>query len=918
MKSKALLGAITIFSMLPYTLAFGQAAGSQSPPAPDGAKADQKKEEPKQDPKVVEYEKAIKDLKRVEGAWTLYTRKKDLLLELPESKIGKLFCLQAALNTGVMGDVLQAGFPVGNFTVDVFRFDRAEESLWLVRPALKHRWAADDPLAVASQRSFPEAILGSFRIEQTHTEKKLLLVNVTQLFYGDVLRLSEVVGILLGGAMLDRDKSSTDEIRGYPENTVVRMKLHFLAPRGAQDNPLAALLGLGGGGQLEDSRSAPLKVTYSLWFRKDSGYMPREFDPRVGYFTEDFFDVGRFAVDDRSTRYITRFALQKKSPGAALSEPVKPIVWYLDTSIPKAYRPAIREGILYWNRAFEAIGYKEAIVVREAPDNDPDFDHADGRYSVVRWAMSEDATYAIAMARADPLTGEVLNASVNMDANLLYAAFREQQRLANPGAGMHQRALALLERDDIRDAQLTPEQFLFGPEPGLRAKAVREALRKLNWTAQECRYAEGKADSAALGWNAIEATGTRMSKEEYAKAFLRDIVSHEIGHTLGLRHNFVASTRLTTAELGSDSVTARHGLTSSVMDYVPVNIMAVLGRGRNYYAPRIGEYDVWAIRYGYIDVPASKLPAEERHQLSRIASQSGRIEHRFMTDESADGFDPFVVRFDNARDPLNYSEKVLLASKNVLQYAVNELPRPGEGYAKRTQLILGAVNRAFREGMAAARFVGGVAGSRNFRGDAGEVPTLAPVDPSTQRAAVRMIVRNCFSAGAFALSSEVLSNLSQDPNDDAAAGWSAPLREMIGMQQNGLYATLMAAATTRRIAENELKWGNRGNPYTMEEHFSAILGGVFGDLGKGESVPPIRRDLQRFAINALMIQAGAGAGGVSEDVRMLASDSLRRLSTRLAGVAKRPGTANSMTRIHVRDAKESIDRFLARINVSQR
>jgi hypothetical protein len=274
------------------------------------------------------------------------------------------------------------------------------------------------------------------------------------------------------------------------------------------------------------------------------------------------------------------------------------------------------------------------------------------------------------------------------------------------------------------------------------------------------------------------------------------------------------------------------------------------------------------------------------------------------------------VRFDNSRDPIAYSEYVLQALRRIQKNAVENMPRPGESYAKRTQLIMTAITRTFREGMSTARFVGGVAGNRNFKGDQAQSPTLAPVNPKEQRAAMRQIVRSCFTAGAFDLPESVLTNLSQDPS--VGSPWTAPLREVIAQQQMMLYSMLMSAATTRRIAENQFKWKDKAGSYGLDEHFAVLLGGVFSEVGAGKPVPALRRDLQRFAINALMVQAGAPAGGVSEDVRMLASDSIRRLSERFGKQLANATKLDGMTKVHLRDSKETMDRFLARINVMPR
>ncbi|HVL38131.1 MAG TPA: zinc-dependent metalloprotease [Fimbriimonadaceae bacterium] len=893
--------------------AYAQTEKTDPPKPPAQAQGEQKKEEPKKeepkkDPKIEEYEKAIKDLTKIEGQFNFYLRKKDVLLEVSEEQLGKMFFIQATLNTGASSVPLQAGDPVGNLALDPFYFERKEDQLWLMRPNLKYRWSPKDPLAIASARTFPTAILSSFRIEQQHPEKKLLLINATPLFYGDIFRLAELVQAgAMGQYMLDRDKSGPEKVKSFPENANVQMRLHFFSPRGNEPNPLMILLGLGGPSHLEDSRSLPLKVTYNLWYRKESDYMPRLADPRVGYFTQDFFSLDRFLSDDRTERYIMRFNLKKKDPSAKLSEPVKPIVWTIDHSVPPQYREAVKAGLLRWNKAFELLGYKDAVQVQNAPD-DPEWDHADGRYNVVRWSISPDSGYAIAIPRWDPFTGEILNAGITLDANMLSFAENEHQMFATPSAG-GPRALSVLLRDNTRP--VTPETLLFGSERENAMAGLRKEMVGKGWTLHQCAYAHGLTENAAFSWNALQANphGIKISKEEYARQFISDVISHEAGHCLGLRHNFVGSTNLTTQQLADDRLTSEQNVSASVMDYTPVNIMAVLRGHGNFFAPTIGAYDKWAVQYGYTESKAT-TPSGEKHALSLIAAQSTKPGHGFMTDENADSWDPYVARFDNARDPLNHSEKMLQAAARMRTYAIRNLPRPGESYAKRTRLIMGSVAATIREGRMAARFVGGISSNRNFRGPEGPRPTLAPVDPAEQRRAVRLIAKHVLSDDSFALPEDVLQTLSIDP--DSNPGWNAPLRDYIGMRQNMVYALLMSADTTDRIAENSYKWGEKPGAYTMDEHYASLLGAVFREVGQNKTIPPLRRDLQRFAITGLITQAGAPQGAVSEDVRVVASDALKRLAKRFGEAAAQSSKLDGMTQAHLRDTKDAIERFLNR------
>jgi hypothetical protein len=889
---------------------FAAAQDAGAAKAPANQATDQKKEEPKHDPKTVAYEAAVKDLKKIDGPIPIYVRKKDILVEVSEAQLGKIMLCETNLASGISQLPYQAGDPVGDNEVEAYRLEKNDDQIWLVRPHLKYRWEKDDPLAVASERSLPEAILAGYHIEQTDPEKKLYLVNMSGFFSGEVNQLSELVNA--GGSgqyMLDREKSSVDSVKGFADNTVVRMKLHFFSPRGAQSNPLLELLGLTSASQLEDSRSIPLKVTYNLWMRKDDGYVPRLADPRIGYFTEDFYNVARFLNDDRTQRYINRWNLVKKDPNATLSEPVKPIVWTLDPSIPKEYRGAVKDGILRWNKAFETLGFKNAIQVQDVPESDKDYDHADGRYNVVRWTMTPDAGYAVSEIRTDPFTGEILNASLSVDANMAYYIVQEHQKISTPEASAMTRAMGVFTRDAQRDMPV--DTYLWDYEHATLERAAEKIAGKFGLHHIKCDMESELAQDAAFSYTAALASGMKVSKESYVKAYIATTVCHEVGHCMGLRHNFIASTMLSTNQLADDTYTTAHGSTGSVMDYNPVNVQAVLRGAGNFYTPTIGPYDYWAIQYGYTPMGA-KDPLDEKSRLMQIASHSGEPGHAYMTDESVDDWDPYVVKFDNAKDPVSYMAKEMEASRRAVRYALTNLPKPGESYSRRTEVLLRGVNGIFKQGRLATRFVGGMVGNRSFKGDSGEHATLQPVDSAAQRAAVRLITNNCLSNSAFSLPESAMVNLTQDMNQDKSASWTAPMREMIAMQQSMLFAMLMSSDTTDRIAENSFKLEGQPGAYELTEHFSTILSAVFSELGQNKSISPLRRDLQRFAVSGLITQAGSMQGQLNTDTRMIANDSLKRLRARYAAQIAAPKGLDEMTRLYLRDTKDMIDRFLTR------
>jgi len=910
-------------------------APKQEAPKTDAPKTDAPKaaeppkvEAPKPDPKIAEYEKAIKDLVKVEGPFTFYQRKKDILLELPESRLGQLFYLQAALNTGI-GSGAQAGFPVGMFNVDVFRFDRKDDRVWLVKPRTNFRWNDTTELKVSAERSFPEAYLADYRIEQSHPEKKLLLINIGALFQGELFKLSDLINQGGGGSYtLDREKTGVDRIKGFPENSVLRMAMYYDRQRGAS-NPLADLIAqlMGGGGNgLEDSRSLPIKVTYNMWYRKPSDYQPRLSDPRIGYFTQDYFDLDRYYEIDRNVRMINRFNLKKKDPKAALSEPVQPIVWYIDSSVPEKYRDAARAGILSWNKAFEAIGYKNAVVVKDAP-NDPDWDHADGRFNVYRWVTSPALDGAIALFRTDPFTGEILNASVNVDATFVYGAELDYDRLTSADPAYTARAArsVLLRRapDDHDDhaghshaspASIgTGEQRLdFFTNPGeMTRREALVAFKSQGWQEIGCSYASDMAQVMARAAASLEARGLGIKKDDLIRQCITEVTAHELGHCMGLRHNFVASTYLSLAELSNPAIVNRDGITASVMEYNDVNVAAMLKGNGQFFSGVVGPYDVHAIKYGYMETPATK-PADERPFLNQVARLSGVRGLEFMTDEDADQWNPYVVRFDGGRDTLNYIGASIDLLTRVRKGAIAR-QKFGESTWRRNRTVLSSFRQLFAQGQSAAMFIGGLRANRTFYGDIDAKPNLVPVPDAEQRQAMHLIAQRVLSVNAVDVPDSVLQNMAG--NFEPGNGTSTvPLRSTLANGQISLVASLLNADKIEFITENAFKRREVAGSYTLAEHYGLVVGRAFEEIGTPKPITSVRRDVHRFALQALLDQAGAPAGMINEDARAIANDVVRRLDVRIAKALRQP-SPNALTTAHLKDMHENIGRFLNRSRV---
>ena len=405
-----------------------------------GAKTADAKPEAKKEKTIDE---VIKDYEKIPGYFTLYRKKESgretLYMEIKEAQLGQLMMMETTASTGTSGRVV-AGDPINDL---VFKFQRGDgDKLLLVKPNLDHRVDPKLPIARAVQRSYPqEAYLDSFKIEATQADRKSVLIDISGFFKSDIAQISQIfsgggggISALMGGGrrlLFDGSrKNVTGAIKNFPENLVVEMNYHFVGG-GRGGGGIGAM---GGSDQLADPRSIPFKAVYNVFpLPTNSGYVPRLADPRVGYFLTDFQEYNDDSREDVMTRYIYRWDIRKKDPKAALSDPIKPITFWMDNAIPTEYRESVKEGLLLWNKAFEKVGISNAIVVNQMPDN-ADWDHADMRYNTIRWVESPASGYAVALFRVSPVTGQILNANITVDANFTRYIKQERRERINPAS----------------------------------------------------------------------------------------------------------------------------------------------------------------------------------------------------------------------------------------------------------------------------------------------------------------------------------------------------------------------------------------------------------------------------------------------------------------------------------------------------
>ena len=841
------------------------------------------------------------------GLFTTYSRRDRTYLALTPAQLDRDYLLVTQIARGVGELGLDGGSTLRS---DLVRFHRESDrlELWVVNS--RFTAPAGTPMARTVEYSFGHSVAYSFPIAAVReSDPAEILIDLSPFLLSDwadvagVLQTAAAARKVTGGIALDDRRSSLQELRLFPTNLEAEVRLTFTSPRGFTLETVA------------DSRWIPVGVHYSLLELPATPMRPRYADDRVGYFVSAMKDFSRDTAESFFVRYVNRWRLEKQDPLAALSEPVRPIVYYLDRTVPVEWRPYVRAGILEWNRAFEEAGFREAIRVLDAPD-DSAWSAADARYSTVRWTATNRAIYAIGPSNVDPRTGEILNADILIAASWIQTWRGESAEYLSP--------LAAIEALHLEDSLASGGLAL-------------------------CRYGAGLARQgtltrALLAARGVVAPGGAVPREYIGEA-LKALVMHEVGHTLGLRHNFRGSAGISADALADREHTARHGHGVSVMDYSPPAIAPDNRRQGHYYSPTIGSYDRWAVRYGYADVPAGPTatasalrakgapgqesawaPEQELNGLRAIAAAAADPAHLYASDEDAGfgvrGLDPSVSRYDHTDDPLGWAGERVRLIDGLLGSLETRVVAPGQGYGRLRAAFTDLLTDRWYALMLATKYVGGAATARDHAGDPGARPPVATVPAERQRAALAFIMDAGFGEWAYRFRPELLRLLGPDrwlhwgASPQAAGRVDFPVHDWALAQQGSLLNQLLDPAVLARIRDAELRATPDAPAVGIPELFATLAEAVWAETGTGRekarNVGSVRRDLQRLHLNAMVRMVVSPASGTPEDARAIARLTLVELGGRLdrALTAPRPAL-DAYTRAHLIDSRERIAHALA-------
>lgn len=716
--------------------------------------------------------------------------------------------------------VVQAGHVRGSYRDnDIFRVRKHYNSIEFVKENTNFYFDSTQAIYKAREANISYSILLSEEIVAQDRDS-LYLISADKIFLTESLGQIKPPSLPIPGMQfrfalgtLNPKKTRYSEIRNYPGNTDVIVEYVF-------DNPNAFI---GGGAEVTDPRAVSIVYQHSFIEVPKNNFVPRKDDPRIGFFTEQVNDMTSYSA----TPYrdvIHRWNLEKKDPSMAVSEPVKPITWWIENTTPVEYRETIRQAALTWNEAFEKAGFKNAIEVNIQPD-DADWDAGDIRYNVLRWTSSPNPPFGgYGPSFVNPRTGEILGADIMLEFVFLTGRLRQFELFTTAGLPM--------------------------------PNGVEQGIPEIQ-NGHHCEIGDHLHHNTLLGMtNLVAQEADEKEKEKFIHSAIHYLILHEMGHTLGMMHNMKASNLWMPSEIHDPAKTHYKGLIGSVMDYPAININPNHEKQGDYYTSHPGPYDLWAIEYAYS--PADEIPANEEDRLNKILSRSTQRELMFGNDADdmrspGKGIDPRVMIFDISGDAVTYSADRIRMLNGILPAIKAKYSKPGQGYQELLVSYLVVTGEIGNASSVMSRYIGGVYVERSVVGQYGAKTPYTPVPADYQKLAMKNLSDLIFSPDAFKGAEGLYDHLqAQRRGFNFFVNTEDPkVHERVLNIQKGVLDHVLHVNTLNRVSNTQLY----GNTYGVVDIMADLEKAIF-DADMNGNVNTFRMNAQTHYVQELIEIAG--------------------------------------------------------------
>lgn len=780
-------------------------------------------------------------MQKIDGYMPLYWDAANGKMWMEISRFNTELLYQISLPAGIGSNPigLDRGQLGGTYVV---YFERVGPKVLMIQPNYRYRALSKDEAerrAVAD--SFARSVIWGFKVEAA--EGGRVLVDATSLFLRDAHGVAERLrGSRQGNYRFDESRSVfyLPRTKGFPKNTEVETVITL-----ASDEPGFLVRGVA-----PTAQSVTVRQHHSFVELPDNNYKPRQYDPRVSAMPMMFYDYASPFNTPIEQRWIRRHRLQKKDPNAAISEAVKPIVYYVDNGAPEPIRSALVEGASWWAQAFEAAGFKNAFRVEVLP---ADADPMDVRYNMINWVHRSTRGWSYGASVSDPRTGEIIKGNVSLG--------------------------SLRIRQDV--------MLGTGMIPPLTAQGERGGMEN---------YCEA-GDSPEMDYLAIASTGDPATDSAaMALARIRQLSAHEVGHTLGFAHNFAASSYNR----------------ASVMDYPSPSVEIKNGKLdlSNAYAAGIGEYDKFSVKFAYAEFSSE---ANEKAELESIV-QKGIADGMLFIDDgdgrSVSTAHPLASVWDNGADAIaGLRHEMDVRRIGLKNFGLNSIAQGQPLSALEAKLLPLYLHHRYQL-IAAAKSVGGLYFTYAIKTANGPSPAKFReiVPAARQREALKAILET-IKVEELAIPQNIL-----DLIPPVATGFEGGTVEYFSRHADPAFDPLAAATIATDLALGALLDPNRAarmidfhaenaaNP-DFKEALDAIVAATWKQPASQNAY---HRAIQRSAqsLTAQRLMELAGNENASPLVRAEASGALRSLNTMLKATASADA--------HRRATQEDIERFLNR------